>query len=236
MFGNYQTPLELSGDRYAISMKEEGEAVLYRRTCRGDGIEKRILAGHCDVLLSPVEPVNTPSELTPTLLVELATPVVVAPRESPVLYLTFPVEVGVFLSPRGAALENIDIFTLARQKFILYGEIHHGMLCRYWPSPVSSVRPHVDPLREGILELTVSNRTARLTEVSRVVFSAYHMKIYYAGGLAAMRARMALTGDQTAETGFTDEPLEAGMTRAQECYAARRLPGISADFVMEWGY
>jgi len=44
-------------------------------------------------------------------------------------FLTFPIEIGIFISDRGDKnLQLLDVLSLARQKFTLYGEVSNGVL------------------------------------------------------------------------------------------------------------
>ncbi len=230
MYGSYEIPVRVEGE-VAITVEEGGEGFVYRREGAGEAVEKLLLAQRRRLLLSPVEPVNLPRSITPLLLVEFSSPVVLEPRARRRIFLKFPVEVGVFVSS-GEGHELLDIFSLAAQKYTLYGDVGTGSICRYWRSDVYPSLPEVEPLREGVLELRLENTTSAWVEVGRAVFSAYGMKIYHSGSLAGMRGRMRILGESAAETYFSDSPLLEGMSMAPELFPAGRRSG---KFTMEAG-
>ena len=205
---------------YLREFKESGEKV------------EKIVAGGNEFIVNPVEPVNLPAGITRFLFVEFSKPVNIEPGESVILYLKFPVEVGVFV--KGRRLSVIDVFTLTRPKYTLYGTPSKGIVCRYYLSDVYSTPPEVDGLTEGILELKIKNDFDDWVEVKKAVFDGYGMKIYYSD-CSSMVARMKVESRTLAETTFLNAPLKDGMRKAIELYVARRLIERK-KFVMEWGF
>jgi len=223
VYGSYEIPVRVEGE-VTITVEEGGDGFVYRREGAGEAVEKLLLAQRRRLLLSPVEPVNLPKTITPLLLVEFSSPVVLEPGAERRIFLKFPVEVGVFVSS-GAERELLDIFTLAAQKYTLYGDLGTGSICRYWRSDVYPSLPEVEPLREGVLELRLENTSPAWAEVGRAVFSAYGMKIHHSGSIASMRGRMRILGESSAETHFYDSPLLEGMLKAPELFPAGRRSG-----------
>ncbi len=205
---------------YLRELKESGERV------------EKIVAGGTGFVVNPVEPVNLPAGITRFLLIEFSRPVNIEPGESVRVYLKFPVEIGVFVE--GRKLSVIDVFTLTRPKYALYGTPSRGIVCRYCFSKVYSTPPEVDGLTEGILELRIKNDFDDWVEVSKAVFDGYGMKIYYSA-FPAMVAKMKVESRILAETTFLNTPLKDGMSKAIELYVARRLIERK-KFVMEWGF
>jgi hypothetical protein len=232
VFGIYDIPLRMERE-FTLSVEERGENFVYRRESGDEIVEKMLLAGDGKLLVNPVEPLNKPKEITPLLLIEFQKPVVIEPGAKRKIFLKFPIEIGVFISG-GKKLDVLDIFTIARQKYTLYGDVSTGKICRYWKSDVYPSIPEADPVREGILELRFENLSRGWVEVTRAVFNAYGMKIYYSDSMVSMRGNMRILGEGTAETYFSNSPLEKGMKKAVELYTARRL-AISTKFLMEAG-
>ena len=116
MFGTYTPPFTIELEGITISLVEEGDGYRYQRTCLDESEEKVLLAYKPTVLVNPVEPVNKPKELSPYVLIDFSTPLVVEPRGSKPLFLTFPVEVGVFVSSDGQEYESVDIFSASVSK------------------------------------------------------------------------------------------------------------------------
>ena len=150
------------------------------------------------------------------------------------IFLKFPIEVGVYISEKGTH-HLLDVFTLTNPKFTVYGDPSNGFLCKYWKSDFYNTMPLGDAIREGILELSISNTRTDWAEVTKAVFNAYGMKIYYSDSMVSMRAGMKIKGADIAETEFENSPLEAGMNDAIEIYTTRKLSVTSTKFAMEFG-
>ncbi|MDM7918900.1 MAG: DUF432 domain-containing protein, partial [Methanosarcina sp.] len=184
---------------------------------------------------------------TPNLLIEFEKTLLLAGGEKKQIFLTFPVEIGVFISDTGNKNPQlIDVLTLVRQKFTLYGEVSNGVVCKHWKSRLYSVSPILDPLQEGIMELTLRNASSDWASISKAVFSAYGMKLYYDGDVF-MKARMDILNRNTAETGFDMQPINGEMKgylvkdqkirkEAFGVYGLRKLGFVPLKFYMGWGF
>ena len=199
MFGTYDIPLNIEREDLSLSVERAGGNFLYQRDCRGDKVKRYLLAeDQTKVMINPVEPVNKPKALTSYLLIKFEKPVIVGPKSEYTVYLTFPVETGMYVSKNGQYM-NFDIFTLSRQKYAIYGNPANGVLCKYWKSEVHSAPPSPDPLYEGVMELKISNETTRWTKVTKAVFNAAEMKIYFSDQKVGMKARMDIESRGTAK-------------------------------------
>ena len=209
MYGYYTIPFELEKEVISLSITRDGDGFIYRSSGADTKVEKILLLGAGKVLINPVEPLNKPKELTSSLLIEFDKSILVEPKATRKIFVTYPIEIGVLISSNGD-VEVLDILTLARQNFTLYGDPRSGVICKYWRSKVCSTRPVVNPLHEGVIELNITNMTSEWVKLTKAVFNAYGMKIYYRDDLVAMRATMKIVHKHNAETDFIDAPLEAG--------------------------
>jgi hypothetical protein len=234
MFAQYDIPIQIDQEGITVSVQKEGEKILYMRECLGESIEKILVASSGKLLLNPVEPVNKPNALASHLLIEFANILQVEPKGTMNIFLTFPVEIAVFV-PSNEEFEVIDAFTLTRQKFTLYGDPINGVICKYWKSSIYTAEPSLNRLEEGLIDLTITNTTVDWVEVTKIVFNAYGMKIYYNDERVSIKANMKLKGGGSAETECMDEPLVEGMTKSLEIYTARKLSVIRKKFIMEFG-
>ncbi len=203
----------------------------YVRECSGERVEK-LVAGGKNFIVNPVEPVNLPKEITNLLFIEFSKSVSVEPGRSVRIYLKFPVEIAVFVE--GEKLSVIDVFTLAKPKFALYGTPSKGAVCRYCFSEVYDELPEVNGFYEGVMELTLRNSFDEWVEVRKAIFDGYGMKIYYSD-YPSMVAVMRIESRSVAVTRFLNKPLETGMEKAVELYTARRFVERK-KYVMEWGF
>jgi hypothetical protein len=234
MYGSHDIPFIISKDGLSISVEKEGENFVYRREYNQEKEARVLLLKKGKILINPVEPVNKPKEITSYLLIDFETPVKLGPKVSRRLFLKFPIELGVFLSENDNC-EILDIITMTRQKYTLYGDPRNGVICRYWKSNIYSSVPSVNPYYEGVMELNMTNYTARWDQVHRAVFDAYGMKIYYNDEIVSMKANMRIISEELAETDFHDSPLRADMKKSVEYYTSRKIPVLTTKFVMEWG-
>jgi hypothetical protein len=124
---------------------------------------------------------------------------------------------------------------MSKQKFTLYGEPKNGVICKYWKSEVYETMPAPDPMHEGILELNLSSSSADWEQVTKAVFNAYGMKVFYSSHLVGMKAKMKVEDDGIAETEFQDSSPERGMRKSLEAFPARKLSMVATNFIMEYG-
>lgn len=218
---------------FKISFKKEG-VVKYLR--EGGGSVEKVVAPSEEsyVFVNPVEPINLPKPISDFLLVELSKPVLIAPSASIEAYLTFPIEIGILLVD-GRDVEVLDLLSLVRQKYVLYGTPRAGVVCRYWLSDVFPRPPMRDLLREGVLKLRVANKSNNWVTVSNVVLSAEGMNIYYDNEYVSTSAQMNVISPKLAETSVTDEPLRDGMSKSLNARSNRRISITRSKFMMEWG-
>jgi len=234
MFGTHDIPLSFETENIQLNIQKQNGCFVYQRKCNDEEEEKTLLAKKTTILINPVEPINKPKEITQYLLIDIDTSVIVEPRSTFKIYLTFPVAIGVFIK-RVRDYDILDIFTRASQKYTLYGDQQRGVICRYWESLAYSTPPEVDPFQLGILELSIKNTTERWVPVSKAVFNAYGMKIYYSSERVSMKASMEILSESTAETEFFSSPLKKDMKKSLELYNVRKLSVLSSTFTMADG-
>lgn len=234
MFGYYNIPFRIVKEEISISIEEKGESLLYMRKCLNEKVERILLMSNGKIILIPIEPLNKPKKLTPHLLIEFEKDLMIEPGTKRKIFLKFPVEIGVFISD-DKNFEILDILTLVKQKFTLYGDIRSGYICRYWKSEVYSSMPSLNTLHEGVVELNITNTTSSWLKVTKAVFDAYGMKIYYSDDIVSMRANMKIINEKMAEIDFVDSPLKKGMEKSLEVYVKRKPSIIGKKFVMVEG-
>ena len=235
-WGPHKIPLQYDFEGVSITIEQSPGGLLYRREGEAGSAEKALLAEKGKLQLSPVEPFHTPSPLSAHLLIDLARPVVLEPRAAKTIIISFPLELAAAFSHRRSAGERIlDIFSLNRAKFTLYGGFTDGLLCKYWQSDIYKTAPQLNPLKEGVMKLAIQNQAAKWVEVKKAVFSAQAMKIYYSPHQVSLKGLMKINSETAAETSFIDQPLQPGMNRALEQFSGRFL-NLPARTLMEEGY
>ena len=244
-YGRYDLSLNIELESLRIWIQQKTGLAVYERDLAGDRMVKVLGMNTGQIVIHPVEPLTVPKPISPYLEIAFD-PVLVPPEACLTLYLTFPVDIGVFID-RGGGIEVLDTFSFNRAKYSLYGTPKSGVITKWFKSQISLDLPATDPLREGILQLTIHNTTKEFREVSRAVFDGQAMVLYY-HDIVAMQAEMDLTSSVVAETSVVDAPLQSGMERSIELLKARRfmvvdvrkIRGIGGvegkTFLMEWGY
>ena len=235
MFDIYTPPFTIEYKGHRISVEKEQGNLIYTRDSEYGSIEKVLLDANNGFLINPIEPVNLPKQITSFLLVDFERPILVGPGSKQKIYLTFPVEIGIFIISKNGDHDLIDMFTLNMSKYTLYGTPNRGMICRYWKSEVFSSYPNLDTRYEGDIELDIINDTNHWIEVTRAVFNAFGMKIYYGADRISMRAYMRVINRKLAETGFMTYTVTAELRRSVELYTARRLMLSGIKGIMEHG-
>ena len=234
VFGTYVIPFKIEEKELCISVEKEADISFYRSEYLHEKEEIKLLTSDSNILINPIEPLNKPKEITPYLLIDFENSFVIGPGAKKMVYITFPVEMGVFIS-ENTNFRIIDILTLSNQKFTLYGDPREGLICKYWKSEVYSSIPYAHPLHEGIIELNITNVTNYWLKVTKAVFNAINMKIYYNNDIVSMKAKMKILSEHMAETDFINYPLITGMKKSLELYTTRKISVITPKFVMESG-
>jgi hypothetical protein len=94
--------------------------------------------------------------------------------------------------------------------------------------------PETDPVREGVMKLTLKNSSRSWLEISRAVFDNTNISLSY-DEIVAMVGRMELFSSLVAETSFLDRPLREGMKRSIGLSSGRRMFAEQKVFLMEHG-
>ena len=235
MYGKYEFPFTVEQEGISIAMaKSVGSSYHYSRTCGENTVEKSVIMSKGELTIQPVEPLNTPKTLTPYLLIEFEKKLLVEPKGSQRLFVTFPVDIGVLIRVN-KEVKVVDSMSLAPQKFTLYGDPKQGLICKYWKSSVYDTMPAPDRFREGVLELTISSSSREWEEISKTVLNAYGMKLYYNDALVTMKGKMKVGDDKVAETEMQDTGLERDMKKSLKTFAPKKLSMTTTTFHMEYG-
>jgi len=233
VFGEYDYPFLVESGPVRIEIVEDGGFFIYHRSSDHGEVHKIICGRRGKIVVSPVEPVNLPEEVTKYLEIRF-TPVVIEPDSVQEFYLKFPIEIGVFLKGKGEG-DILDIFGLTRAKYSLYGTPDDGIITRYYESPIYGRIPVCDPVREGVLSLTVRNSSRGWVEVSRVVIDCSSLYLYYKN-MVSLAGQMEIFSRDIADVRIDDRPIVAEMIPASLLSRARKtiIPD-KIPFTMEYG-
>ena len=234
MFGKHEIPVALEQDDIKIELCSSNNCTKYARTSISDTVNKDLFIQKSDFFIEPVEPMYLPEQLTNHLLIEFENSIIIEPKSSIEIYLTFPIEIAAFTKYK-KEIKRIDIFSVSKKKYTLYGDPEDGILCKYWKSPIFQNIPEVNPLKEGVLQLKIENQDAELCEIEKAVFNAYGMKIYYDSELVSLIAKMKIRDNFDAETTFYNKSLKPLMMKSQEMFLSAKIAVGGGKFIMEHG-
>ncbi len=238
MYGYYKfplTPLRIAKEGIHLSIEKEGKNLHYKRICFNESVEKVLLSKDYSIIINPIEPLNTPKYITPYLLIEFENSILVEPKGSNNIFLTFPIEIGVFIYGK-KGYDLLDLFTLAKNKFTLYGDPRNGIICKYHKSKLYNSTPNnKNCMVEGVMKLKLINSTETWIEITKAVFDAREMKVYFDENLVSTKANMRIISSKTAETEFIKSGIKKGMKNSIEVLAPGRLPVTTKKYLMEDG-
>jgi uncharacterized protein len=225
VFGEFSPPWQAERGSLSLSIDMRGGHYQYVRTLAGERVERSISAGLSRLLVNPVEPFNAAPGVASHLELEFPS-LTLEPGATETIFLTFPVEVGVFVEGIRET-EVIDIIPVQRPKYSLYGSPRKGIITRFARSGRHRDVPPVEGVREGVLKLALRNSFSDWIHISRVVLPEDEIWLY-TGGYASMLAMMRITGRDTAEVTGVDRPLTGGMRRALDLSRARKIQRLGA--------
>lgn len=238
MYGYYKSPLHplrISKEGVNLLIEKDGNNLRYKRTSSNETVEKILLTKDCGIIINPIEVLKFQKQLAQYQLIEFEKSVFVEPRDTNNIYLTFPVDIGIFISGR-KNYDLLDTFTFAKQKYTLYGTPRNGVICKYHKSPVfTSLPSNLNPLVDGVMKLKLINTTDTWIEVTKSVFDSQEMKVYFNENLVSIRATMKILSGKIAETEFISAGIKRGMKKSLEVLESGRIVVSQKKFIMEEG-
>lgn len=233
VFGIHKYPFEFRRGDVFLSIEPGDRYSYYHRVVPGDDCRKMIGNREGRIVINPVEPVSLPHNVTGMIEFHF-TPIVLEPGSTMKIYTVFPVDVGVFLEAADG-YDLLDVFTLTKQKYSLYGTPEKGFITRHIEAEVSDAIPGTDRIKEGVMEIAMHNCGQGWVEVSRAVFEQSTMHLFY-GSRVSMKAEMDVYSRMMAETRVLERPLEEGMKQSIRLISSRRsLIHEKPSFLMEYG-
>ncbi len=223
--------------KFKLEFKKEGKFFVYRRIEGGKvESEKKVVSSESEVAILPLEPLNLPKRITRFLQIHLKTPLFLEPKVERKVFLTFPLEIGVFLKKK-ASYKLLDAFSLTKPKYTLYGTPRVGVICRYCESEVHDKIPKVESKELGVLEVSVANRTNDFREVCFMVFDASSLQLFYDDSVVFASAEFRVVSEKVCESNFLSRPLHPRMRKSLKLSEEREIaiPLPAKKFVMEWG-
>ncbi len=220
-YSNFKAPVNFTSEGFELYFVQEDNIHRYRRLFGKSKTEKSIISDNPEIIIYPVEPIFPERKISPFLYVDFEQNIEVEPDSSYAVFCVVPVNLGIFISS-GKNTELIDIISFSPEKYALYGDPAHGVVGRYAKSKIYGSKPDFDCLLGAVLELNIINSSGSWIEVSKAVFNATQMRVYYNSKDVCLKAKMRILNQMIAETDFEDVALE-GFTRSLEIYRQKKF-------------
>jgi hypothetical protein len=163
-----------------VMFKLDHNKYSYQRVENENIVTEKIVAsdGPLSLGIFPVAPLNLPAKYATHMMLKLASPIVLDPKSHVDAYLTMPIEIAVVRSITDD-VHMIDMFSLGKIKYALYGIPENGIICRYHETKISPDIPETAPYKEAALRVHFHNYTGRISTISRLVFPIEGADFYY---------------------------------------------------------
>ncbi len=171
--------------------------------------------------LQPIEPLNLPDNVTDFIEITFDT-ITIEPNGTATIFLTFPIEIGVFVESKSGERNLLDIITFCHPKFSLYGLPSRGVITRVHQSKVSGMPPCVRNYQEGILRLEIENDTDEWASIGRVVLYQKGLTLFYDDVSVTACAKMVVKSSDMADVFGYNMPLHPEMTECLQVFEQRR--------------
>ena len=164
--------LQLGQNRLVIDCSKQ--AFVYRRYV-GDQLQSESIMmsdSPDDVVVGifPVPPFNTLVNIAKNVYLKFKSQIVLDQKSEAVLYSKVPIEIGVYRQSKDEEL-LLDAFSIARQRFALYGPPETGVVCRFNEAEVSTKEDEINPTKyeEARVRIRISNMIDNVVKVGKVI-------------------------------------------------------------------
>ena len=242
IYGKFNFSYAVNFAGLTLGFEEKNGMYHYKRNIAGWKHESHIAVENGAFYLQPIEPLNLPDNVTDFIEIKFRE-IMIEPNGKTVVFLTIPIEIGVFLETKNGDRTLLDIITFCHPKFSLYGAASRGVITRYHESEVYSLPPAVRNYQEGLLRLELENNTDEWATVSRVVIYQKGLNLYYDDTSVSACAKMIIQNQDVADVFGVDQPIRDGMTECVQVFEQRRttpfcnIEGalLDATFTMDMG-
>ncbi|KSW12559.1 hypothetical protein CF15_07545 [Pyrodictium occultum] len=171
---------------FEVSLEEYEGKCRYRR----DGV--KAIVPCTSTHLYPAAPVFYPEYLASYIMVRLEEPVVVESGGGEEFWLSLEYDIVAVVGSQGAGYELVDAMpSKGIGKYALYGPPSRGILARFIPA-----RPLPRQQREdcsAMVRVVARSKSSRPARVSRIVFPASALSLYYDGEGAVVGSNIEVT-------------------------------------------
>ena len=220
-YGKFNFDYSINFQGLKLGFEDKNGMYNYKRDIVGWKHESNIATQTKTFYLQPIEPLNLPDNVTDFIEIEFKE-ITIEPEGKAVVFLTIPIEIGVFLEARNGERNLLDIITFCHPKFSLYGAASRGVITRFHKSEVYAMPPSVENYKEGLLRLEIENDTDEWATVGRVVIYQKGLNLYYDETTVSASAKMIIRTHDVADVVGIDQPIREEMTESVQVFEQRR--------------
>lgn len=220
-YGKFNFDYSINFQGLKLGFEDKNGMYHYKRDIVGWKHESNIATRTGTFYLQPIEPLNLPDNVTDFIEIEFKE-ITIEPEGKAVVFLTIPIEIGVFLEARNGERNLLDIVTFCHPKFSLYGAASRGVITRFHKSEVYAMPPSVENYKEGLLRLEIENDTDEWATIGRVVIYQKGLVLYYDETTVCACAKMIIRSSDVADVVGIDQPIREEMTESVQVFEQRR--------------
>lgn len=166
-------PLEITLRNEKLVISANAGSYLYRRYSSGTlAVEATIVSDNEGIVIGvfPIAPLLTPKQVAKNVYVKFSSPLVIDQRSDAVIYSKIPIEIGVYRQSGDEEL-LIDAFSLAHQRYALYGSPEVGIVCRFIEANISTSENGIsaEKYSEARVRIRISNGIDNVIKISKVI-------------------------------------------------------------------
>ncbi len=241
-YGKFNFDYVINYDGLTISFNEKNGMYHYHRAIADWMYEADVAVKNGRYLIQPIEPLNLPENVTDFLEIQF-NEIKIEPDGTTIIFLTIPLEIGIFLETQNGKRDLLDIVTFTHPKYSLYGAATRGVITRIAQSEVYADPPLLKNHIEGMLRVEIKNKSDAWVSVGRIVIYQKGLELYYDEVAVAACAVMTITSPGVAVVSGIDQPLTRGMTKCTQVFEQRKTSAfynihgmlIDKEFTMDMG-
>jgi hypothetical protein len=241
-YGKFPIDYAVNFEGLTLSFDLENGMYHYKRALGDWKTDINVCVTGAKVLIHPVEPLNLPDNLTDFMEIKF-NPIRIEPSGICVVFVTMPIEIGVFLESKEGPAEILDIVSYVYPKYSLYGGANRGVITRFNESKVYYYPPSVKNYEAGLLKLEIENKSDEWATVGRVVIFQKGLYLYFDENFVTASAEMKIISPDVAVVTGIDSPVRPGMTPSNRLFKTRKLTPFynvtgmlnDASFTMDMG-
>lgn len=221
-YGKFDLNYSINFEGIKLSFEEKSGLCKYKRAFEDWKKEANISAKGGHAVICPIEPFMLPDNVTEFLEIDFEA-VKIAPSDTCVLFLTFPLEIGVFLEDENGNSDLLDVISYVYPKYSLYGQASRGAITRLHKSKVYFEFPRVRNHKYGILRLEIDNRSGEWVDVGKVVIYGKGLTLYYDDICVFAGASMSITSQNVATVAGVSVALNSNMKESISVFSGKKL-------------